>query len=123
MDSLAKMNICKAVDIINDLLKPFKMQLHPFAHIGWEILTDDGNPVSIIRNNGVQTYVDTWLPGNDGLDQIMTLIMIAKKWKIAKPILSYYDELPWNNKYETFDNPYFDCTSLEEMLIKKDLIA
>jgi hypothetical protein len=115
------MNICK--DIINDLLKPFKMQLHPFAGTGWEILTDDSNPVSIIQNNGIYSYALTWFPGNDGLDQIMKLIMIAKKWTIAKLILSSYDELPWNTKYETFDNPYFGCTSLEEMLIKKDLIA
>ena len=115
------MNICKVVDIINDLLKPFKMRLHSFAGIGWEILTDDGNPASIIRNNGVKTYAETWLPGNDGLDNIMNMMMAAKKWTIAKPTPTY--GLSWNNEYETFDNLYYGCKSLEEMLIKKDLIA
>ena len=118
MDSLTKMNICKDVDTINDLLKPFKMQLHSFPRVGWGILTDDGNPVSIIQNNMVQIYAETWLPENDGLDRIVMIIMIAKQWIITKFILPY-------NEYETetFDNPYYGCTSLEEMLIKKDLIA
>ena len=65
-------------------------------------------------NDRVNKFAETILSGKNGLDRILEFIKTAERWT--------FSAFAQTIGYKNFDNPYFGCHSLEEMLIKKDLL-
>ena len=121
MDSLTKM-VKLTTALINGLLNPLGMKLYTYKYMhkisnrkndgSTRIISDnDDNGYAVIHvyDNGFTRSTITFEIGQDALKCMLDFMMQAKYW-IKK-----------DGKH--LDNPYYNCRSLEEMLIKKDLIA
>ena len=104
-----------SAETINSFLKPLKLRLCKHDD-GWSISALEHNGSVFCKfadSYGYLHYAKTSKCGDDGLRYMLMLIMTTKRW--------VFDSYLLFNGYNNVDNPYFG-NSLEEMLVKRDLI-
>lgn len=98
--------------MLNEILKPIEMCVQKTEN-GWRIVTCVGAQDVMFSNDTYENFAETFRSSIDGLDKILEMVGRARRWTF-----SFYSQ---THGYKDFDNPYFGCKTLEEMLIKKDL--
>lgn len=99
---------------LNEILKPIELCVQKTEN-GWRISTGyDDQAVMFLTDDVQENYAETFRHSIDGLDKILEMVGCARRWTF-----SLYSQM---SGFKSFDNPYFGCKTLEEMLIKKDLL-
>jgi hypothetical protein len=111
------MDVATMEETINALLKPLNMHLCQNEDgWGWHIVENTYHTAILFKYaNKYAAFAETHLPKVAGLDSILNIIQKTEQW-----VFSSFARL---NGIKNVSNPYFRCNSLEEMLIRKDLIA